>query len=168
MRRTTLTLAGLATAALLVAGTPLSAQQHGQASKGTGSGSGSMGMMDGCPMMGMTGTRMGGQAMPMQGKARLAALKTELGITEAQGKAWEAYAAAVAKNIEAMQGMHQSMPAAMKGTAVERLDGQLAMMESRLTALKETKPALAALYAVLSEQQKKKADQALAGKGCMM
>ena len=41
-------------------------------------------------------------------------------------------------------------------------------MEARLQSLKEIKPALAALYAALSEDQKKKADDVLTGMGCMM
>jgi hypothetical protein len=41
-------------------------------------------------------------------------------------------------------------------------------MESRLSALKEVKPALANLYAALSDDQKKKADELLTGMGCMM
>jgi hypothetical protein len=41
-------------------------------------------------------------------------------------------------------------------------------MEGRLTALKAVKPALANLYAALSDEQKKKADELLTGVGCMM
>ena len=39
---------------------------------------------------------------------------------------------------------------------------------ARVTALKELKPALADLYAALSDEQKKKADELLTGMGCMM
>ena len=41
-------------------------------------------------------------------------------------------------------------------------------MDSRLAKLKEIKPALAKLYAALSAEQKKKADEVLTGMGCMM
>jgi len=41
-------------------------------------------------------------------------------------------------------------------------------VESRLQSLKEVKPALAALYAALSDDQKQKADDLLTGMGCMM
>ena len=51
---------------------------------------------------------------------------------------------------------------------VERLDAHLAAMENRITVLRELKPSLADLYAALSEDQKKKADQLLTGMGCMM
>jgi hypothetical protein len=41
-------------------------------------------------------------------------------------------------------------------------------MESRVAALKEVKPTLEKLYAALSDEQKKKADEVLTGTGCMM
>jgi hypothetical protein len=52
-------------------------------------------------------------------------------------------------------------------TPADRLDAQIAAMDSRLTALKEIRPALAKLYAALSDKQKKKADEVLTGMGCM-
>jgi hypothetical protein len=53
-------------------------------------------------------------------------------------------------------------------TPVERLDAQLAAMESRTKALKDVKPALAKLYEALSAEQKKSADEILTSVGCMM
>ena len=44
-------------------------------------------------------------------------------------------------------------------TPVERLDAHIAAMDGRLASLKEVKPALAALYGALSDEQKKKADR---------
>jgi hypothetical protein len=120
-----------------------------------------MGMMaSGCPMMG------GG---PMYPEGRSAFLKAELAITDAQAKVWDAYAEALKKNMQSMQGMRQTMMAARSGkTPVERLDAHATAMEGRLQALKDIKPALAALYDALSDDQKKKADQLLTGMGCMM
>ena len=37
-----------------------------------------------------------------------------------------------------------------------------------MSAMKEMKPTLASLYAVLTAEQKTKADQLLSGMGCMM
>lgn len=129
------------------------------------SGRGMMGMGD-CPMMGMTP---GSTDMPAFGEGRIAFLKAELAITPAQQSAWDAYAAALRKNFASMQGMRQSMMMALEGkTPVERLDAHLAAMEGRHAALKEIKPALAALFTALSDEQKKKADQILTGMGCMM
>jgi hypothetical protein len=128
-------------------------------------GRGMMGMGD-CPMMGMM---TGGAEMPAFGEGRIAFLKAELAITTAQQVAWDAYAAALKKNFSSMQAMRQNMMTALEGkTPVERLDAHLAAIESRHGALKEIKPALAALYTALSDEQKKKADQILTGMGCMM
>jgi len=127
------------------------------------------GMMEmmgrGCPMMGMM---MGGD-MPMYRAGRIAFLKAELAITDAQTNVGDDYADALKKNMQSMQDMHKTMMAASTGkTPVERLDARLTAMEGRLQALKEIKPKLAALYDVLSDDQKKKADQLLTGMGCMM
>jgi len=127
---------------------------------------GMMGMMGGgCPMMGMM---MGGD-MPMHRKGRIAFLKAELAITDAQGKVWDAYAEALKKNMQSMQDMRKTMMAARAGkTPVERLDAHVTAMEGRLQALKDIKPALAAPYDTLSDDQKKTADELLTGMGCMM
>jgi hypothetical protein len=123
-------------------------------------GRGMGGMMMGCPMMG------GGGSMYPEG--RIAFLKAELAITDAQAIVWNAYAEALKKNMQGMQGMHQTMMAARTGkTPVERLDARVTAMEGRLQALKDIKPALTTLYDALSDDQKKKADQLLTGMGCM-
>ncbi|MBL8566262.1 MAG: Spy/CpxP family protein refolding chaperone [Hyphomicrobiaceae bacterium] len=123
-------------------------------------GPGMMDMMANCPMMG------GGTS---HAEGRIAFLKAELAITEAQNAAWEAYAAQIRKNLTGMQDMQKTMMSMMDAKSpVERLDVRIAMMEKRTLALKEIKPALAALYTGLSADQQKKADQLLTGMGCMM
>ncbi len=141
--------------------------------RGPGMGGGMMGkggmmgmMAGGCPMMGMM---MGGGGMPMHREGRIAFIKAELAITDAQGKVWDAYAEALKKNMQSMQDMRKTMMAAQAGkTPVERLDAHVTAMEGRLQALKDIKPALAALYDALSDDQKKTADELLTGMGCMM
>jgi hypothetical protein len=121
---------------------------------------GMMGMMGGCPMMG------GGSMYP---EGRVAFLKAELAITDAQASVWEAYAAALKKNMQGMQGMRETMMAARAGkTPVARLDAHVTAMQGRLQALKDLKPMLTSLYDALSDDQKKTADQLLTGMGCMM
>ena len=132
-----------------------------------------MGMMDGgmmgmmrmmaeCPMM------MGGD-MASHALGRIAFLKAELGITDAQKAVWDAYAAALSKNLDGMQATRAAMMKAMEAKSpVERLDSHLAAMEGRVAALKEVKPALGALYAAFGAEQKTKADALLTGMGCMM
>jgi len=125
-----------------------------------------MAMMGGnCPMMGM----MGGTDTSAFSEGRIAFLKAELGVTDPQKPAWEAYAAALKKNLEGMQATRQTMMKVMQSKSpVERVDARISMMEGRLSTLKEIKPALATFYNALSDDQKKKADQLLVGMGCMM
>jgi hypothetical protein len=102
-------------------------------------------------------------------EGRIAFLKAELGITDAQKAAFDAYADALKRNLQNMQGLRQAMRTAFEADSpVERLDAHVAAMESRLAALKEAKPALAALYETLGAEQKKKANDLMTGVGCMM
>jgi hypothetical protein len=136
---------------------PDSGEGGGMMGRGMG---GTMGMMGGCPMMG------GGSMYP---EGRVAFLKAELAITDAQAKVWDAYAEALKKNMQGMQGMRETMMAARAGKSpVARLDAHVTAMEGRLQALKDLKPMLTSLYDALSDDQKKKADQLLMGMGCMM
>jgi len=142
------------------------------------------GMMGGgCPMIGMMGQGMmgpGGMGQGMTGQGimggqarmgamvdgRLAYLKGELNITDAQSEAWKGYADAVKGRVDVMQGMRQNMMAAMqKGSAIERMDARIKGMEAMVDALKAVKPATEKLYAVLTDEQKKMADQ-LIGVDC--
>lgn len=129
---------------------------------------GMMGMMDmmaGCPMMGATTE---GQASAFT-EGRIAFLKAELAITDAQKGPWDAYADGIKRNLRSMQDMGQTMRAMFEAkTPVERLDAHLVAMEGRIKALKDVKPVLAKLYEALSAEQKKKADEILTGMGCMM
>ena len=174
----------LATAALAAA---LAATIHSPSLAQPFGGPGSMGMMGGgCAMMGMIGQGMmgggpWGQGFMGQGPGsmmdrqpridamidgRLAYLKGELGITDAQTDAWTGYADAVKARIDLMQGMRQSMFDAMQqGTAIDRMDVRIANMEAMLQAMKDLKPATEKLYAALTDEQKKVADQ-LIGADC--
>jgi hypothetical protein len=138
---------------------PMGGGMMGPGMMGMMRGGGMMGMMESCPMMGGTA----------HSEGRIAFLKAELAITDQQKGAWEAYAAAIKKNLEGMQGMRETMMKVMQAKSpVERLDAHIGAMESRLGALRELKPALASLYSALSEEQRKKADELLTGMGCMM
>lgn len=142
------------------------------------------GMMGGdCPMMGMMHGRgmgqgmmrggrmgkgmMGGQPrMGAMAKGRLAYLKSELNITDAQQAAWKEYSDAVTDRVGVMRGVRQTMMEAMRmGNANERMDARITGMEAMVAAMKAVKPATEKLYAVLSDEQKKIADQ-LIGMGC--
>ena len=124
-------------------------------------GRGMMGMMGNCPMMGASNAS--------YSEGRIAFLKAELSVTDQQKEAWEAYAAAIKNNLAGMQNMRETMMNMMQAKSlVESLDAHIAAMESRVAALNELRPPLANLYAALSDDQKKKADELLTGMGCMM
>jgi hypothetical protein len=164
MKRTNLAMVALVTAGLLIPAAQLSAQQRGMGPD-MPMRPGMMRMMGDCPMMGM----MMGADTSTFAEGRIAFLKAELAITDAQKAVWEAYAGALKKNLQGMQAMRQTMMKVMEAkTPTERLDAHIAAMDGRLASLKEIKPALAALYAALGDEQKKKADQILTGMGCMM
>jgi len=169
-RNAVVTLAALA--AILFATATVGLAQQSEADQGPPAGMGMMGggmmgmMGGGCPMMGMSG-RSGDASTFAEG--RIAFIKAEVAITDAQKDVWDAYATALRKNLESMQQMRATMMGATRPTnPVERLDLHISTMESRLQALKEVKPALAALYATLSKEQKRSAESLLTGMGCMM
>jgi hypothetical protein len=119
-------------------------------------------------MQGMMGGRMMSDFGPRM-EGRLAYLKAELGITEAQTTAWEAYAIAVRARGTTMQSMHAAMMQTMQtGNVMDRMDAHIKAMESMVESLKAQKPATEALYAVLDDAQKKKADYLLGGGHGMM
>lgn len=160
----------LLTTAVLVGAISANAQQMQQHDSWMGRGM-HMGDMTGGPMMGHTPGSGMHHGMMMHGPAvegRLAYLKAELGITEAQVPAWNGYITAVKARLSTMQGAHQAMMQAWQsGTAVARLDAHTKSMESMVESLKALRPATEALYAGLSADQKLKADQLL-GMGCCM
>ncbi len=123
------------------------------------------------PMMGMMGQ---GGMMPMMGmmadhvEGRVAFLKTELKITDSQASQWNAFADALRANAQRMGAMRNTMMQGgmMSGasvTAPDRLDRMEKMMTTMSEAMKATKAALTPLYAVLTDEQKRSADQLIHG-----
>jgi LTXXQ motif family protein len=165
---------------MAIAMSPATAQQSGQGGMmgqgGPGQGKGAMqGGMKGqgkanCPksMMGK-GMMQGGMmhSRPMM-EGRLAYIKADLEITDAQTDAWNAYAEAIRARHASMEGMHADMMKAKEsGNAVERMDARIKATEAKLESLKALKPATEGLYAVLTDAQKERADKLLGG-GCGM
>jgi hypothetical protein len=135
------------------------------------------GMMDrdapmGHAMCGKRGMKKRHSMMPptvpmMEG--RLAYIKADLEITEAQMPAWNAYADAVRAKRAKMEEMHAEMMKAKESeNALQRVDARIKSLETTLDSLKASKPALEALYAALTDAQKKKADRLLAGRWRIM
>ena len=117
----------------------------------------------GMPMMGMMQMMMGGMADHVEG--RIAFLKTELKITDAQQPLWNAVGDAMranAKDMAAMIPMIQSMMQP-SGALPEKLAAREKAMTAHLEALRKLKSAIEPLYAALSDEQKKTADQLMVG-----
>ena len=110
---------------------------------------------------GMTPRSEGGMEM-MPGRhveGRIAYLKAELAITDAQLPQWNAYTDAMRAGAKSMQtAMAANMGSGMPAAAPARSDAMIAMMTSRLETMKATAAAGKALYAVLTDAQKKTAD----------
>lgn len=105
----------------------------------------------------------GGGGMGMSGGGCADYVKSSLAITDAQKGPWDAYATALKNTPSGLTAMKDGMMNSMWGgkTTLDQLDAQITAAESRLKALKELRPTAAALYATLSADQKKKADQML-------
>jgi hypothetical protein len=94
---------------------------------------------------------------------RVAALKADLKITEAQMPAWNKFADALlaaAKSMEeSMEGMHkQMMQSGGTASLPEKLEHHAKMAAGHLASLQAIKAALDPLYASFSDEQKKLAD----------
>ena len=91
---------------------------------------------------------------------RLAHLKTELKITDGQADVWKAYVDAIKARVTVMQGLRTTMMDAMdKGGAVDRMDIRIKSMEAMVESMKAVRPATEKLYAALTAEQRKAADQ---------
>ena len=181
MKRTTKIVIALGTAATLgLAAAAVSAHPYGNGpgwgghmggyAQGYGMGPGMMGGYG--PGYGMGPGMMGGYGpgygMHAWGNADegLAALKSELGITDKQDGAWQAFA----NNAKQQQQNRQAWFAKMQeargaGSAPERLAQHNELMKQRQTEMDANVTALKNLYATLTPEQKAIADQRFGGFG---
>ncbi len=125
-------------------------------------GQGQMGPGGMMPMMNMMMRGRGG-AEHIEG--RLAYIKAELKITDAQAPQWNAFADATRSNAKSMSEMRDVMMARQgaPGTLPERLALEDKAVSAHLAALKKTTEAVTKLYGVLSDDQKKTADSIIVG-----
>ena len=120
-------------------------------------------------MMGQQGG-MGAMGLPFEHvEGRIAFLKAELRITEAQAPQWNAFADTLRSNAKAHQAMHEQMTkGGMPSAWPDRLAAQQKALATRLDAAKALEAAAKPLYAALSDEQKKVADQLFASPMGMM
>ena len=102
-------------------------------------------------------------------EGRIAYLKAELKITDAQTAQWDRFAGTLRSTARSMTGMHQQM---MQGGAPASLPARLElrekMLSAHLQALKGLGAALDPLYAAFSDEQKQVADELMLGPMGMM
>jgi len=140
------------------AGTPPATGMQSQGMPG-----GAMAGPGGMPMMGMMRMMMGPDGMGMMAghvEGRLAFLKTELKLL-----LWNAVADAIRANAKSMGEMMSGgmMGSSQTATLQEKLALREKMMTAHLEALRRLKTAVDPLYAALSPEQKKTADELVMG-----
>lgn len=138
----------------------------GQGMMGQGMGPGMMGygMMGGRGMYGDGAHDIGGMLGSKHVEGRIAFLKTELKITEAQTTAWSAFADAMrnsAKIMDALDSSRQQTPPANPATVsvIDRMAQREAYLSARLKALTTLREAMSKLYPTLTEEQKTTANE---------
>jgi hypothetical protein len=127
------------------------------------------------PMMDMSGmarmmnrraATMGSMGMPMfdHVEGRIAFLKAEIKITDAQASSWNGFADALRADAKKMGEMRQAMMKAgtARATFADSLETRERWLSARLDGARAIKAAYATLFPNLSDEQKKMADELLA------
>ena len=128
----------------------------------TQSGAGHMPMGQGMMGQGMGMGMMSAMMAAPHVEGRIAFLKTELKITDAQQKLWNAVADEMRADAQTMMAMQPAMMTT--GTAAslpDRLATREKLLSARLDALRKYQKTVDALYVALSDGQKKTADELL-------
>jgi hypothetical protein len=126
-----------------------------------GSGGMPMGMME---MMGQGGMGQMGAMMAHHVEGRIAFLKTEIKITEAQQPSWNAVADTMRANATTMMEMSGGMMATGAGTTLpDKLAAREQALTARLDTLRKYRAVVGSLYAALSDEQKTSADELMSG-----
>ena len=125
----------------------------------------------------MGGGRGMGSAMPDMGppmargtmalqhiEGQIAFYKAELHITDAQAAQWNGFAETLRANAKRLQDAYKTtaQPATGMSSLPDQLTRRRLFLTAQLESLKGTEPAAQALYAVLSPEQKKAADELMA------
>jgi hypothetical protein len=122
------------------------------------------GASGGTPMMGMMQMMMGQDGMVGHIEGRIAFLKAELKITDAQQPLWNAVADTIRSTAKDMGGMVNCMSMMQSSDALpDKLAAREKAITAHLDALRKLKIAVEPLYAALSDDQKKTADQLMIG-----
>lgn len=138
----------------------------GMGGSGGGMMGGDMGGMMQQMMQQMMQGRMGNAAMqPFRRiEGQLAYFRAELQITDAQAQPWDVFAEAVRAQAERLrQAMQQAMAGTTgPGTAPQQMERRIALLSTHLEAMRAVAAAATPLYAALSEEQRRTADELMA------
>ncbi len=116
------------------------------------------------PMMGMMQMMMGQNSMAGHVEGRIAFLKAELKITDAQQPMWNAVADAMRANAKNMADMPHGMAmTGGSGTLPEKLVAHEKMLAVHMDGLRKLRTAFDPLYPALNADQKKTADSLMIG-----
>ncbi|WP_249779153.1 Spy/CpxP family protein refolding chaperone [Bradyrhizobium sediminis] len=127
-----------------------------------------MNMMETMQAAKMMGPGMGGMATIDRVEGRIAFLRTELKITDAQAGAWDAFAETLRANARKLGEIRASMMGRSADaqqqapTMADRLDRQEQWLLARLEGTRAMKAAFTKLNETLSDEQKKTANDLLA------
>jgi hypothetical protein len=122
---------------------------------------GMMQMMHGMGAAGASAMAMPGMDMADRVEGRIAFLRAELKITDAQSQAWNGFAEALRHAAHVLQSSRAKAAAATAPSPTQRLEQQEQWYAARLDGIRALKAPVAQLYAALSDEQKKTADQLL-------
>jgi hypothetical protein len=144
--------------------------ERGGGRRGMGMGARGGAGMTGSGMMGMTSPRggaMGPDALRHFERigAHLAYVRAALRVTDAQAPQWNAFAGAAQATADRLrQAYTQAMQvaAAQPATAPEQLERRVALLSAQLEATRAVAAAAGPLYAALTDEQKRTADELLA------
>jgi hypothetical protein len=119
----------------------------------------------GSTVMPMTNMIMRGRSGPEHIEGRLAYIRVELKITDAQTPQWNAFADAARTNAKAVSELRSTMMSRQGASATlpDRLALEDKVVTAHLEALKKIEDAANKLYSVLNEEQKKLADSIIIG-----
>jgi len=118
--------------------------------------------------MGIMQMMMGRGGMADHIEGRIAFLKTELKITDAQLLLWNSMADAMRANAEDMAMPNCMTMLKSSGTLPEKLASHEKAMTAHLEALRRFRAAVEPLYAAFTDEQRKTADELLLGTAGMM
>lgn len=96
-------------------------------------------------------------------EGQLAYFRAELRITDAQAQPWSAFADTVRVQAERLrQATQQAVTATEPGPAPQQMERRIALLSAHLEAMRAVAAAATPLYAALSEEQRRTADELMA------